>query len=383
MDYFQRLINRLENNLSLYAGYPPNTEFDYSELYKFLKYPINNLGDPFELKNPFSTQEFEKEVINWFLSLYSSRKDGWGYITTGGTEGVLFGMWNGREKLNNPIVYFSEYAHYCAPKNSAILNLECKVIKTNEKGEMDINDFEENLDKNRDALIVATLGSTVTSSIDDIRKIILLLDNKGIKHYIHADAAIDGMVLPFMNTEIAYKFDDGIESVSISGHKIIGSPIPCGVALTKHDYIFEENNIIYLQIRDATVTGSRNGFAALILWYAIKKRGKKGFISFIKKCQENADLYCNMFNENQIDAWRFPHSLNIVLDKLPSAITRKWRMPSNNSYTSLFALPKLSIDMVNQIIEDIHFFKKNGELKQNEPLIQFPQYYDDISLKEE
>lgn len=382
MANFQKLINRLENNIQIYAGYPPNTQFDYSELYQLLKYPINNLGDPFELKNPFSTQEYEQEVIKWFLRLYSNNGAGWGYVTTGSTEGVLFGMWNGREKLNNPVVYFSEYAHYCVPKHTAILKLEYKIIKSNEQGEMDINDFEKKLVMNRDALIVATLGSTITSSVDDIRKIISILENKGINHYIHADAAIDGMILPFIHTKAAYKFDDGIGSISISGHKIIGSPIPCGVVLIQKNHVFGNNTIEILQIRDATITGSRNGFTALILWYAIKKLGKKGFSEFVNGCLNNADLYCHTLNENNIKAWRLDQGLSIVLDKLPTAITNKWRIPSNHKYSSLFALPKLTINMINEIIQDIHYFNEHSKLFKEEPRILFPESSDEIALKD-
>lgn len=382
MQSFQKLLNRLENNLKIYAGYPPNTQFDYSELYQLLKYPINNLGDPFELKNPFSTQEYEQEVIKWFLRLYSNNGAGWGYITTGSTEGVLFGMWNGREKLNNPIVYFSDYAHYCVPKNAAILKLDCRIIKTNEQGEMDYHDLEKNIATNRDALVVATLGSTVTSSIDNVKKIVDILRLKKINYYIHADAATDGMILPFTNTSYNYKFDDGVDSISISGHKIIGSPIPCGVILTRENFIFNDNQIIYLQIKDATITGSRNGFTALILWYAIKKLGKKGFSEFVNGCINNADLYCQTLNENNIKAWRFDQGLSIVLEKLPNAITSKWRIPSNHKYSALFALPKLTLNMINEIIQDIHYFKEHGKLLKEEPRILFPESSDEIALKD-
>jgi histidine decarboxylase len=101
MQYFKKAVERFEHNKKLYIGYPPNNQFDYSELYPLLQYPLNNIGDPFLLRGPFSTHEYEREVIKWFLKLYAKTGDGWGYVTNGGTEGVLFGMWNGREKLKN------------------------------------------------------------------------------------------------------------------------------------------------------------------------------------------------------------------------------------------------------------------------------------------
>ena len=128
---FKQLKNRLKNNISLYAGYPPNTEFDYSDLLWTLEFPMNNIGDPFDMKSGMSCHEYEQAVIDWFLRLFGSNtEDGWGYTTTGGTEGLLFGMWKARDAMPNAIVYMSDYAHYGIHKSADILGIPYKLIKT-------------------------------------------------------------------------------------------------------------------------------------------------------------------------------------------------------------------------------------------------------------
>ena len=69
-------------------------------------------------------------------------------------------------------------------------------------------------------------------------------------------------------------FKKPIGSVTVSGHKFLGCPIPCGIAITRLEYINAlSKNVEIIASRDATITGSRCGHAPIFLWYALKKRG--------------------------------------------------------------------------------------------------------------
>lgn len=377
------IIDRIVNNLSYYAGYPVNTDFNYENLFELLRYPINNLGDPFLLKNPFSSHEYEIEVIKWFLKLYGFTDDsGWGYVTSGGTEGILFGIWQGKENLTNPILYFSKYAHYSVLKCASITGIEYRIINTNDKGEMDYGDFNTKLVANRDAIVLATIGNTITSAIDNVANIKNITSKNNIKTYIHADAAFDGMILPFIETKVPYKLSSGINSLSISGHKIIGSPVPCGIAIIHRKHITKSRRAIdYVTNTDCTINSSRSGFSALILWSAIKENNKSGYETFIKNCREKAKIMTQKLNDRGIFAWRFDHAITIVLNKLPKALTIKWRMPSNDKYTTLTALPKLTENMLEHLINDIKHFEKHQSLPTESGGIEFPKNLQDISLE--
>jgi len=377
---YENIKRRLKNNISLYAGYPPNTEFDYSELAWALEYPMNNIGDPFDMKSGMSSQEYECAVIRWFLNIFGSNIDeSWGYTTTGGTEGILFGMWKARDAFPNAIAYMSEYAHYGIHKSADILGIPYKLIKSTESGEMDYEDLTNKLDNKKPAIIVATLGSIMTSSKDNIEKILSILSSANIPRYIHADAAFDGMILPFIDTPLFYRLDQGIDSISISGHKLIGSPIPCGIVLIKQKHIENNSHISYIYNFDCTISGSRSSLAPLVMWSAIKKHGAIGFKNFVHECLSKSKKYCQLFNDYNIPAWQLSNAMTIVLEKQPDIFLKKWRAPSNEKFTTLMALPKLTDNMVQEIIADIHSIKNTGNLSQNKEYLM-PQYADDILL---
>lgn len=72
-------------------------------------------------------------------------------------------------------------------------------------------------------------------------------------------------------------FKKPIGSISVSGHKFIGAPVPCGVVITRLENIEAlSSDVEYLNSRDATIMGSRNGHAAVFLWYTLAQKGRAG-----------------------------------------------------------------------------------------------------------
>lgn len=66
-------------------------------------------------------------------------------------------------------------------------------------------------------------------------------------------------------------------SVSVSGHKFIGCPMPCGVQITRKEHMRKmSQDIEYLASKDATIMGSRNGHAAVYMWYTLNRKGYVG-----------------------------------------------------------------------------------------------------------
>ena len=114
----QEKLNDLMHDLidakDSFLGYPVSKDFNYSELYNFLKLPINNLGDPFEdCTYRVQTHEMERDVISFFAKLFRANpKDYWGYVTNGGSESNLYGLYLARELYPKAIVYYSESTHY-------------------------------------------------------------------------------------------------------------------------------------------------------------------------------------------------------------------------------------------------------------------------------
>ena len=56
---------------------------------------------------------------------------------------------------------------------------------------------------------------------------------------------------------------------------MIGSPLPCGVVVTKKEYTAQIGRAIeYVGALDTTLLGSRNAFTPMIIWYSLKKHGR-------------------------------------------------------------------------------------------------------------
>jgi hypothetical protein len=73
----------LRSKSSVHFGYPYNLMFDFRELTQFLKYSINNLGDPFVPSNyGVHSRQFECSVIDFFAQLWKMQpNEYWGYGT--------------------------------------------------------------------------------------------------------------------------------------------------------------------------------------------------------------------------------------------------------------------------------------------------------------
>ncbi|MCH7934921.1 MAG: histidine decarboxylase, partial [Gemmatimonadetes bacterium] len=122
LDDFYRAM---ETESSRFVGYPSNAVFDYSDLYRFLRFPLNNIGDPFvESTFRVNSRSFEQDVLRFFAKMYRAPEDNyWGYVTSGGTEGNMYGLYLARELLPEGIVYYSEETHYSVSKVLRVLAL--------------------------------------------------------------------------------------------------------------------------------------------------------------------------------------------------------------------------------------------------------------------
>ena len=94
--------------------------YDHDDLHRFMRYSINNLGDPFIPSNyGVHSREFEVAVMDFFANLWKIDKgDYWGYVTTCGTESNLHGMLLARECHPNGVLYTSKETHYSIFKAS-------------------------------------------------------------------------------------------------------------------------------------------------------------------------------------------------------------------------------------------------------------------------
>ena len=352
------LLREFEDLKPHLVGYPCNQDFDYSELLPFLAYCANNVGDPFHDSNFLSnTHEMEREVIGLFADMMRlPRDDAWGYVTSGGTEGNMYGLYIGRETFPDGIVYFSQDTHYSVVKIMRVLKARNIMIKSLDNGEIDYDDLHETIRINRDAPVIfmANIGTTMKGAVDDVSKVRDILDDLAVaNYYIHADAALSGMILPFVEDPQPFGFDAGFDSVAVSGHKMVGSPIPCGVALTRSEYVSRiARSIEYVGVLDTTLTGSRNAITPLMLWYAFQQKGMEGFREIVGECLDVAEYAVTRFNDSGIPAWRNRNSVTVVFPRPSYEVVRKWQLAPYEDIAHLITMPHVTRETIDRVVDD-------------------------------
>ncbi len=341
-----------------FAGYPVNQDFDYSDLYPLLSFAANNIGDPFgHSRYQSNTHETEREVVRTIAELMRlPPDDAWGYVTAGGTEGNMHGIYVGRELLRNPIAYFSQDTHYSVIKILHVLNIRNIMIRSQDNGEMDYDDLRESIRINRDVppLVVANIGTTMKGAVDDLERIRGIIEELALpRSYIHADAALSGMILPFVDDPQPFGFDSGIDSIAISGHKLIGSPLPCGVVVTRREYTAQIGRAIeYVGALDTTLLGSRNAITPMIIWYSLTKHGLEGFREIVARMLDTAEYAVQQFNANGIPAWRARNSATVVFPRPSPYVLYQWQLAPLNDIAHLITMPHVTRDMIDQVIAD-------------------------------
>ena len=361
------VLNKIVQGKEKILGYPVSKDFDYSRLYEFLKHPINNVGDPFESSTcKVQTHEMEREVVRFFANLFrADPKNYWGYITNGGSESNLYGLYLARELYPKAMVYFSESTHYSVKKNIHLLNIPSITIRAQENGEIDYKDLEHTLQFNRHkpAIILTTFGTTMTEAKDDVSKVKGILKRLAIQdHYIHCDAALAGSYGAFIEPRIPFDFQDGADSISISGHKFIGSPIPSGVIITKRslrDRI--ARSISYIGSLDTTITGSRNGHSPLFLWYAIKNMKMEGLAKRYHHSLEIANYCKEELIKLGIKAWTNKGGITVVFPKVSDSIKEKWQLATDtDDVTHIICMPNVTKAQIDEFIRDVMKEKKQA-----------------------
>ena len=355
-------MRRLKAARRYNIGFPGATDFDYTDLAELLcTQLLNNVGDPYiDGIAANHTKSMEREVVDFCADLFRApRDDRWGYVTTGGSEGNLYGLWLARSLHPDGVVYASRAAHGSIGKAVAQLAMPSIVVQADDTGVMDYADLADqvNRHRHRPAIIAATAGTTLSEAVDDLRSITSVLDELPMpRRYIHVDAALSGIPLALMPADQRPGFDfaDGADSITISGHKYPGTPMPTGIVVTRRSYRDRlAATVGYAGAPDTTVGHSRSGHAPLLLWHTIRRLGIDGLRARADAARQLAAYTHRRLADLGWDSFRHPHAFTVVLRSPPPTITAKWVLASAGEWSHLITMPGIQADVVEEFLTDI------------------------------
>jgi len=337
-----------------------------------MKYSINNLADPFVGSNyGVHSRQFECAVIDFFARLWKIPKDDyWGYVTTSGTEGNLHGILLARECHPDGILYTSSETHYSVFKAARYYRMDLRAIPTLPMGEINYELLAQELDKNREypAILNVNIGTTVKGALDNLDRILdilKVLDIPRERYYIHCDGALFALMMPFIDDAPEISFEKPIDSIAVSGHKMLGCPMPCGVALCRKEHVKKmEQHIDYLNSVDTTIMGSRNGQAALYMWYSLRKKGLAGIKQDVLHCIETAQYLRDELSRFGLSCRLNDLSSTVVLERpVEDAFIKRWQLACEEDICHVVVMPNVTQGKIDVFVQElVESAKKHGRI---------------------
>jgi histidine decarboxylase len=228
-------------------------------------------------------------------------------------------------------------------------------------GAIDISAFKRTLAQVRGtAVIVAlTCGTTFKGAHDDIGAVLDALDTAGFgakRRFVHVDGALDAMVLPFVKEApdtLQPSFRRQIDSISTSGHKMIGTPMPCGVLVARRRHVARiASAVAYLRSNDTTLMGSRNGHAVMALWSRLIGHGVDGFRADTRTCLERVGRLAGALRAAGVPVLHNPHSLTLVFPQPNEDMVRKYQLACNEGDAHAIVMPSVSEELIGRFLSD-------------------------------
>ncbi|WP_128330190.1 aminotransferase class V-fold PLP-dependent enzyme [Apibacter sp. HY039] len=381
----------MENGLKnkYYLGIQVNlSEINVSDkMVARLNYLTNNLGDCYleedcPLPNTMDEERQAVEKVAHVLDL--TKEECWGYVGEGSSLGNLQGMWMGSLIVDNATFVFSDSAHYSIFKFAASLKFnKVKVIKSHLNGEIDLEDLDQQIEKNEKVVMVLTAGTTMTSAYDPVEDCLNILKSKSCEFYFHLDAALGGMIVPFLSeqqfpskNDFTFKNKD-ISSMTVSMHKVLGSPMPANIFLARQqvvkDFKNKANTISYFNnMDDITVYGSRDGFRASVINELLQdlnheimnnrltvNLGKVEKMVFNLKCMGIEDAFC------QEGGLAVVIPLNtfakIFNQQHQKQLIEKYKLVKSNTLLHIYIMDHVSDSICDELISDFKMLKEQNE----------------------
>lgn len=360
---FLFLFNKILKKLSISSNYnhgvpitkPNKTAIKIWEL--LLPYNPNNIGNwSSSIKRHYhQTGVIERELINQMIDLYKGNLSSLeGYVTSGGTESNIFCSWLGRKyieekgiKKEKICLLKTSLTHYSVVKAADVAGIPSLAVPINENTwSMDVKFLRKKIailykKGYRGFLFPLTLGYTLTGTHDPYEKICeeiskIKSDFKKLETFIWIDAAINGLVEPFINNNFSPFSINEIQAILTDFHKLGFVPYSAGVLIYRRKLRkLIERDIDYLPIRDNTLLGSRSGIPAVACWAVIQKLGKEGFLKNIKNSQKRRKNFINEYKSYQgIKLISNPKSISLGIltknKKHQNSLERKFGIHFNN-----------------------------------------------------
>lgn len=131
--------------------------------------------------------------------------------------------------------------------------------------------------------------------------------------------------------------------------------MPCGVALCRREHVERvEQHIDYLNSNDTTIMGSRNGQAALYMWYSLRKKGLAGIKRDVVHCMDTARYLRDELLSIGVQSSLNDLSTTVVLERpLEEDFIKRWQLACEEDIAHVVVMPNVNRTKVDQFVEEL------------------------------
>jgi histidine decarboxylase len=164
------------------------------------------------------------------------------------------------------------------------------------------------------------------------------------------------MVIPFLKGApdgIRPTFEMAIDSISTSGHKMIGTPMPCGALVARRIHVDRiARAVAYLKSNDTTLMGSRNGHAVLSIWARLFGHGYGGYAHDALSCSLRAESLADRMRGGGRPVLCNPHALTVVFDDPGPEIVNRYQLAASKGLAHAIVMPNVTDDLLDRFATD-------------------------------
>ena len=164
------------------------------------------------------------------------------------------------------------------------------------------------------------------------------------------------MVVPFLAEApdaIRPSFRHAIDSISTSGHKMIGTPMPCGALVARREHVERiASAVAYLRSNDTTLMGSRNGHAVLAIWARLTGHGRDGYAADARNCVQKAEALANRLGQRGVPVLLNPYSLTVVFPEPSEAIVQTYQLACHRGEAHAIVMPNVTDELLSRFAEE-------------------------------
>ncbi|HEX2111089.1 MAG TPA: aminotransferase class V-fold PLP-dependent enzyme [Gaiellaceae bacterium] len=245
--------------------------------------------------------ELEELALDWLRRLLGLPDGLHGHIEDTASTSTLAALAVARELRPGGAVLCSEHAHSSVDKAARLLGVPLVKVPVDEEFRMRPDALAAALARDEAAGVVATVGTTSTTSVDPVPEIADACERAGV--WLHVDAAYAGSAAVCHEHRWALAGVDRADSLVVNPHKWLFTPVDCSALFTRRPEEFRRAFSLvpeYLRTSDAEVTnlmdyGPALGrrFRALKLWAVIRCYGREGLQALVREHVRLARLFAS------------------------------------------------------------------------------------------